>query len=366
MPDKVGAPSGAPDGQIDRGGAAKARAGAAKARGEVTQGPPPETYRSPLALLVWWVWLAFAVANLIDIAVQGRDRLSLEAAAALVLVTGIMYVGALRPRVIATARGIVVRNPLRDHRVPWTSVSSVDVRDLLRVHCAWPEPGSESRPNKGQGQQAVHRPENVQRTRIVQAWALQSARRAGVRPSVSRYELARRSVGGAAAAAEPPGAVHRKETERIARALSERARRQRADAMTARPGAAAVALLTGIRLPEAWLTGASLADRNGHRARSRRGTGPRFWRSWFRPCCWSPRSSRNRGRPRAARSALPAFPRHRSAVARSPPFSRPGGGALHGVCTLGQEIFPVGVTMTGYGPPGSRGEARFSGDARAG
>ncbi len=238
MPDKVGAPSGAPDGQIDRNGAAEARGGTAEARGGATQGPPPETYRSPLALVAWWVWLAFAVANLIDIAVQGRDRLSLEAAAALVLVTGIMYVGALRPRVIATARGIVVRNPLRDHRVPWTSVSNVDVGDLLRVHCAWPEPGPESGPNKGQGQQAVQRPENVQRTRVVQAWALQAPRRAGMRSPVSRYELARRSVGGAAAAAEPPRALHRKETERIARALSERARRQRADAMAARPGAA--------------------------------------------------------------------------------------------------------------------------------
>jgi Bacterial PH domain len=253
VPDKVGAPSGAPDGQIDRGEAAKTR-------GKVTQGPPPETYRSPLALVVWWVWLAFAVANLIDIAVQGHDRLSLEAAAALVLVTGIMYVGALRPRVIAATRGIVVRNPLRDHRVPWTSVSNVDVRDLLRVHCAWPEPGPESGPNKGQGQQAVQRPENVQRTRVVQAWALQSPRRAGVRPSVGRYELARRSVGGAAAAAEPPRAVHRKETERIARALSERARRQRADAMAARPGAAGGGAADGDS-PAGSLANGGVADR---------------------------------------------------------------------------------------------------------
>jgi Bacterial PH domain len=214
VPRGVGAPSGAPDDQVDRGETRKARS--------------PETYRSPLALAAWWVWLAFAVANLIDLAVQGRDRLSLEAAAALVLITGLMYAGALRPRVIATVHAIVVRNPLRDHRVPWTAVTNVDVRDLLRVHSAWQEPA-----NKGEDRQAVVRPERVQRTRIIQAWALQSPRRAGMRSSFGRYDLARRSVGGAAAAAEPPRAVHRKETERIARALSERARRERADAMAA-------------------------------------------------------------------------------------------------------------------------------------
>jgi len=209
----------------------------------------PETYRSPLALLLWWVWVAFAVANLIDIAVEGRDRLSLEAAAVLVLVTGLMYAGAFRPRVIAAGRGIVVRNPLRDHRVPWTTVTNIDVRDLLRVHCAWPEPtrrGLEAGPggapdserNKGQGQPSVLRPGNGPRARVVQAWALQSPRRAAARPSVGRYELARRSVGGAAATAEPPSALHRKETERIARALAERARRERADATAAGQGAA--------------------------------------------------------------------------------------------------------------------------------
>ncbi len=283
-----GCASGAPDGQIGRGQID--RGGAAEARGDVTQGPPPETYRSPLALVVWWVWLAFAVANLIDIAVQGRDRLALAAAAALVLVTGLMYVGTFRPRVIATARGIVVRNPLRDHRVPWTSVSSVDVRDLLRVHCAWPEAGPESGPNKGQGQQAVQRPENVQRTRIVQAWALQAPRRAGVRSSVGRYELARRSVGGAAAAAEPPSAVHRKETERIARALSERARRQRADAMDGRPE----------RAPAPRSAGVALALRLWRSCPVSAWHWPSVLAIVVRPCCWSPRSSRN-PRPLTAR-----------------------------------------------------------------
>jgi len=221
----AGAP-GAPEGRIGRGEAGQAR--------------PPDIYRSALALVAWWVWFVFAVATLIDIAVQGRDRLSLEIAAILVLVTGIVYVAALRPRVIAAADGIVVRNPLRDHRVPWLAVTNVDLRDTLRVHCAWHEaltkgPGVA---NKGQGPPGTSRPESVQRTRVIQAWAIQSPRRAavrtGLRPSFGGDYLARRSVGGGAIAAESPGAVHRKETERIARALAERARRERADAVAIR------------------------------------------------------------------------------------------------------------------------------------
>lgn len=216
----VGAPSGPRDGRIDGG----------IDGGEARQARRPATYRSALALLAWWVWLAFAVANLIDIAVQGRDRVSVAAAATLLLVTGVMYVAAFRPRVIATDGEIVVRNPLRDHRVPWPAVTNVDLRDLLRVHCAWQEPANK-------GRQTVPRPERVQRTRVIHAWAVQPPRRAaetGMRSSFGRPDLARRSVGGAATTADPPSTVHRKETERIARALAERARRERADAARTR------------------------------------------------------------------------------------------------------------------------------------
>jgi hypothetical protein len=243
----VGAPSGPPEGRIDTGEARQARR--------------PDSYRSALALLAWWVWLAFAVANLIDIAVQGHDRVSVVAAAALLLVTGVMYVAAFRPRVIAADGGIVVRNPLRDHRVPWPAVTNVDLRDLLRVHCAWQEPTTK-------GRQAVPRPERVQRTRVIHAWAVQSPRRAaemGMRSSFSRPDLARRSVGGAAATADPPSAVHRKETERIARALAERARRERADAARTRAAAAE----TG----ETGETGENRVPGNGASENGRAGTG---------------------------------------------------------------------------------------------
>src|ERR1700727_2974766 len=82
----------------------------------------PQTFRSPTAVVIWWVWLLFAVANLIDLAVQGRDHESLVAAAILVMVTGVAYVTAQRPRIIAGQAGVTVANPMRDHHVGWANV----------------------------------------------------------------------------------------------------------------------------------------------------------------------------------------------------------------------------------------------------
>ena len=113
-----------------------------KKRADATGGP--QTFRSPTAVIVWWVWLLFAAANLIDLAVQGRDHLSLVAAAILVLATGVAYVTAQRPRIVADSSGITVVNPLRDHHVGWARVTKVDVADLLRVHCRG-EPGQTRR-----------------------------------------------------------------------------------------------------------------------------------------------------------------------------------------------------------------------------
>ena len=49
--------------------------------------------------------------------------------------------------------------------MPSPAVTNVDLRDLLRVHCAWQEPTNN-------GRQAVPRPERVQRTRVIHAWAV--------------------------------------------------------------------------------------------------------------------------------------------------------------------------------------------------
>lgn len=97
-----------------------------------------------MAVAVWWAWVLFAAGNLIDIAVQGRDHSSLVAAFVLVAVTGVLYAGAQRPRLIADPGGLTIVNPLREHRVGWAAVTAVDATDLVRVRCEWPDgPGGE-------------------------------------------------------------------------------------------------------------------------------------------------------------------------------------------------------------------------------
>ena len=133
-----------------------------------------QTFRSPTAVIIWWVWLLFAAANLIDLAVQGRDHESLVAAAILVMATGVAYVTAQRPRIITSQAGITVVNPLRDHHVGWAGVTEVDLADLLRVHC-----------QLGPGQ-----------TKIIHSWAVHYSRRRKLAAQVkARRQAARMGSG---------------------------------------------------------------------------------------------------------------------------------------------------------------------------
>jgi hypothetical protein len=141
---------------------------------------PPEhsgrqRYRSPFAVVIWWLWALFALANLIDLAVQGRDRFSLETAVGLVLITGGVYAAALRPRIIADHDGLTIANPLREHRIGWAAVTAVDATELVRVRCAWPAAGE------------------VIRERAIYSWAVHSSRR---KEAATRMRAARRRTGG--------------------------------------------------------------------------------------------------------------------------------------------------------------------------
>ena len=174
-----------------------------------------QTFRSATAVVVWVVWLLFAVGNWIDLAVQGRDHTSAIAAAILLLVTGIAYDTAQRPRIIADDAGVTVRNPLKDHQVGWASVTKVDLTDLLRVHCA---PAGE-------------------RPRVINSWAIHYSRRRQFAADARSRRAARgrRSAFGLPYGTTPStaGASSEAEAEKCVRALNERATAAQAEAVWA-------------------------------------------------------------------------------------------------------------------------------------
>ena len=99
--------------------------------------PNREVFRLTPPVVLWWVWLAFAVANVADFGIQGAPaRFAIVVSAILVTITGLAYALALRPRVIAEPPGLTILNPFRDHRVPWTAIQAVDTGEWVRVHYA--------------------------------------------------------------------------------------------------------------------------------------------------------------------------------------------------------------------------------------
>jgi hypothetical protein len=140
-------------------------------------------FRLPGAIFAWWAWVIFAVACLADVAATGRNHTAAEIAATLVLVTGIVYACALRPRVVAGSSGITVMNPLREHRIPWGSVAAVDLKESVQVHCV-KEPGAK-------------------RGKIIYSWALYAPRRNRLRAELIRHGDRRRLPRSAFDAGEP-------------------------------------------------------------------------------------------------------------------------------------------------------------------
>ena len=110
-----------------------------------TTAPPAsedrEIFRLAPPVVLWWVWLAFVAANVIDFGVQGLSsaRFGAVVSAILLFVTGLAYTLALRPRVIADSAGLTVVNPFRTHHVPWRVIQSVDTGEWVRVRYGAPD-----------------------------------------------------------------------------------------------------------------------------------------------------------------------------------------------------------------------------------
>ena len=166
-----------------------------------------QVYRTTGSLVAWWAWTVFAVVLLVVLALHHPDHAALVTAVVVVAITGIMYACALRPRIVASAAGVTVVNPLRVHVLPWPVVIRVDVVHNVRVHYRVPA-----------GEAIVH------------SWAIQSSGRSRARSELRARRAARRGT------APEPGYARLPETaqaalagsaaEFIARQLGERARIQ--------------------------------------------------------------------------------------------------------------------------------------------
>lgn len=176
-------------------------------------------FRRGAPVAIWWIWLAFAVANLADLAVQARTHFAAVVAAILVTVTGIAYACALRPRVVADEDGITVVNPVREYRVPWGAVEQVDVGEWVRVHAAR-APGAGT-------------------TKTIDGWALFAPARVKRNSARKARHLARASADAARLPEEAMDLMSLPAVMAIARQLDRRARRERQRGAPAGPITAA-------------------------------------------------------------------------------------------------------------------------------
>ncbi|WP_031160825.1 hypothetical protein [Streptosporangium roseum] len=92
-----------------------------------------QVFRSRTALVLGWIWMAFAAFNAVDLIVRYSGPSSLVAAAVLGVMTALVFVACLRPAVILTEDGVLVRNPLRNASVPLTGVDEVVVSHAIKI-----------------------------------------------------------------------------------------------------------------------------------------------------------------------------------------------------------------------------------------
>jgi PH (Pleckstrin Homology) domain-containing protein len=189
-----------------------------------------QVFRSTGAVALWWVWLVFAVASLVALAVNGRNHSSVVAAVVVVAATGVVYGCALWPRIVADENGISVLNPLRGHTVPWPAVTKVDLVNAVRVHVA-PAPGTA-------------------RGKVIYSWAVQSSARAGLKKeSRARRRTARTPAAYGQLPAQAQAVLERSPAEFIAQQLQERVVRERGPAAGGEPESAAQSPADAVRAP---------------------------------------------------------------------------------------------------------------------
>ncbi|WP_242889176.1 PH domain-containing protein [Actinomadura litoris] len=105
------------------------------------------TIRSTGGRIAAFAWFAFAVLNLLDLAFnitgKGDPHYTVTTgtiAALLLLGCALAYVLGIRPAIVGDDdAGVLIRNPLRDVRVPWRAVREIEGTHAVTVRFAGPD-----------------------------------------------------------------------------------------------------------------------------------------------------------------------------------------------------------------------------------
>jgi len=93
-----------------------------------------ERYLSTSNRITGGLVVGIGVLALVDIVLEWRTASGLLVGSVIGILMVLAYVFLIRPSVTLSPEHILLRNHLRDHLIPWSKVTGVDVADILRVH----------------------------------------------------------------------------------------------------------------------------------------------------------------------------------------------------------------------------------------
>ena len=99
-----------------------------------SKSPESEQYLSASNRITGSIVIVIGALGLVDILLEWRTATGLLVGSVIGIFIVLAYVGLIRPSVTLSPEHLLLRNHLRDHQIPWSKVTGVDVTDILRVH----------------------------------------------------------------------------------------------------------------------------------------------------------------------------------------------------------------------------------------
>jgi hypothetical protein len=99
-----------------------------------SKSPESEQYLSASNRITGSIVIVIGALGLVDILLEWRTASGLLVGSVIGMFIVLAYVGLIRPSVTLSPEHLLLRNHLRDHQIPWSKVTGVDVTDILRIH----------------------------------------------------------------------------------------------------------------------------------------------------------------------------------------------------------------------------------------